>query len=95
MFRGREARHPEVGERLCERIVGDIEHLATATPPVMGGRDMTMTLTPKGRRDGGPGVRQPRQPRDRDPSRVRRRGREPSVPDLGEDLVGAGHGGGL
>lgn len=94
MFRGREAQHPEVGERLCQRIVDDTAHLATATPPIMGGRDMTMTLTPKGRRDGGPGVREPRSPRDNDPSRVRRRGREPRLPDPDGDLVGAGHAGG-
>lgn len=86
MFRGREVTRPEMGERLCQRIADDMADIATSTEPVMGGRDMTMTLTPKGRRQGGPGVREPR-PSDRGPKsgRVRRSGGIPSVPDPSED----------
>ncbi|HEX2435410.1 MAG TPA: translation initiation factor IF-3 [Solirubrobacterales bacterium] len=47
MFRGREQAHPERGRALLERLVGDIEPLATIEQePEQEGRNMTMLLAP-------------------------------------------------
>jgi translation initiation factor IF-3 len=47
MFRGREQAHPERGQRLLERLFGDVEELATIEQePEREGRNMTMLLAP-------------------------------------------------
>jgi translation initiation factor IF-3 len=47
MFRGREQAHPERGQRLLERLFGDVEELATIEQePLREGRNMTMLLAP-------------------------------------------------
>ena len=54
MFRGREQAHPERGRMLLDRLVGDIEPLATIEQePEQEGRNMTMLLgADLGRRPG-------------------------------------------
>lgn len=68
MFRGREVAHPELGRVIVDRLVVDVGDIANADYPRMSGRDMVMILTPRGRREGGPGVREPRRPRGPTPS---------------------------
>ena len=47
MFRGREQAHPERGRRLLERLVGDLDDLATGEQePEQEGRNMHMLLAP-------------------------------------------------
>jgi translation initiation factor IF-3 len=47
MFRGREQAHPERGQRLLERLFGDLGELATIEQePEREGRNMTMLLAP-------------------------------------------------
>ena len=47
MFRGREQAHPERGRRLLERLVGDLDTLATVeSDPEQEGRNMHMLLAP-------------------------------------------------
>jgi translation initiation factor IF-3 len=47
MFRGRETVHPELGQRLLERLAEDVSDLAKVdTPPKLDGRNMTMVLGP-------------------------------------------------
>ncbi len=47
MFRGREQAHPERGRRLLERLVGDLDDLATVEQePEQEGRNMHMLLAP-------------------------------------------------
>jgi translation initiation factor IF-3 len=47
MFRGRETVHPELGQRLLERLAQDVADLAKIdTPPKLDGRNMTMVLGP-------------------------------------------------
>jgi translation initiation factor IF-3 len=47
MFRGREQAHPERGRMLLDRLVTDIEPLATIEQePEQEGRNMTMLLAP-------------------------------------------------
>jgi translation initiation factor IF-3 len=47
MFRGREQAHPERGRRLLDRMVGDLEGLATIEQdPEQEGRNMHMLLAP-------------------------------------------------
>ena len=47
MFRGRETVHPELGQRLLERLAQDVSDLAKVdTPPKLDGRNMTMVLGP-------------------------------------------------
>ena len=47
MFRGREQAHPERGRMLLERLVGDVEGLATIEQePEQEGRNMHMLLAP-------------------------------------------------
>lgn len=47
------------------RLAAEMADVASADTPRMGGRDMVMILTPKGRGEGGPGVREPRRPAPR------------------------------
>lgn len=48
MFRGREVVHPELGERILDRIVEELGELCRIEkPPSMEGRQMVMILTPK------------------------------------------------
>lgn len=72
MFRGREAARPETGRAIIDRLTGEVGDIANRDEPRMGGRDMTVTFTPKGRRDGGPGVREPRRPNGPPPAARRR-----------------------
>ncbi len=47
MFRGRETVHPELGQRLLDRLSEEVEELAKVdTPPKLDGRNMTMVLSP-------------------------------------------------
>jgi bacterial translation initiation factor 3 (bIF-3) len=47
MFRGREMSHPELGQRLLERVAKDLEGLAVVEmKPELLGRDMNMLLAP-------------------------------------------------
>ena len=47
MFRGREQAHPERGRRLLDRLVGDLDSLATVEQePEQEGRNMHMLLAP-------------------------------------------------
>ncbi|MBS4023564.1 MAG: translation initiation factor IF-3 [Dethiobacter sp.] len=48
MFRGREITHPELGQRLLQRLAKDLEELANVErEPKVEGRNMVMILTPK------------------------------------------------
>ena len=54
MYRGREMTHPERGERLLLRLAEDVGELgAIEQRPNQDGRNMTMTLAPTGRTEGG------------------------------------------
>jgi translation initiation factor IF-3 len=54
MFRGREMTHPERGERLLLRLAEDVGELGTIEQrPNQDGRNMTMTLAPTARQEGG------------------------------------------
>lgn len=47
MFRGREMAHPELGERILNRVAEDLKDLAVVEmKPEMLGRDMNMLLAP-------------------------------------------------
>ena len=47
MFRGREVAHPELGERILNRVTEDLKELAVVEmKPEMLGRDMNMLLAP-------------------------------------------------
>lgn len=47
MFRGREVAHPELGERILNRVAEDLKDLAVVEmKPEMLGRDMNMLLAP-------------------------------------------------
>lgn len=47
MFRGRETVHPELGQRLLDRLAEDVSEIAKVdTPPKLDGRNMTMVLGP-------------------------------------------------
>ncbi|NPA12721.1 MAG: translation initiation factor IF-3 [Aquificae bacterium] len=49
-FRGRENVHPELGEKLANRIIQDLEDVAKVEkPPKKEGRNMLFTLVPKGK----------------------------------------------
>ncbi|MBK3332973.1 translation initiation factor IF-3 [Persephonella atlantica] len=48
-FRGRENVHPELGEKLANRIIEDVSDIAKVEkPPKKEGRNMLFTLVPKG-----------------------------------------------
>ncbi len=48
-FRGRENIHPEIGEKLANRIIEDVSDIAKVEkPPKKEGRNMLFTLVPKG-----------------------------------------------
>ena len=47
-FRGRENIHPEIGEKLAQRIINDVSDIALVEKkPVKEGRNMLFTLVPK------------------------------------------------
>ena len=47
-FRGRENAHPEIGRRILERLLGDLELLAVAeTPPQKEGNQLHTILAPR------------------------------------------------
>ncbi|MGQ9753858.1 MAG: translation initiation factor IF-3 [Thermaceae bacterium] len=53
MFRGREVSHPELGERLLQRVAEDLKDLAVVEmKPELLGRDMNMLLSPVTKRAG-------------------------------------------
>jgi translation initiation factor IF-3 len=80
MFRGRETVHPELGQRLLDRLAEEVSELAKVdTPPKLDGRNMTMVLSPH--RDSAP-KQQPQQK----PTRTRRSSQSrPPQPDEGEE----------
>jgi translation initiation factor IF-3 len=50
-FRGREMAHPEIGEKLMNQMLDDLEEIATVeTPMKMFGRMLTMVLAPGGKK---------------------------------------------
>ena len=61
MFRGRETVHPELGQRLLDRLADEVQEIAKVdTPPKLDGRNMTMVLSPH--KDNVPSRPQPQQP---------------------------------
>jgi translation initiation factor IF-3 len=53
MFKGREMVHPELGQRLLERVAGEVSEIATVeAAPKLDGRNMVMVLAPV-RKTGG------------------------------------------
>jgi translation initiation factor IF-3 len=47
-FRGRENVHPELGDKLAQRIIEDVSDVAVVEkPPVKEGKNMMFTLIPK------------------------------------------------
>jgi len=47
-FRGREITHAEFGKKLLERMLGELEDVATVErPPILEGRNMVMVMIPK------------------------------------------------
>ncbi len=47
MFRGREMAHTELGQRILDRLVQDLDGLATVDqPPKLDGRNMVMVIAP-------------------------------------------------
>ncbi|MGH2812176.1 MAG: translation initiation factor IF-3 [Actinomycetota bacterium] len=53
MFKGREMVHPELGQRLLERVAGEVSEIATVeAAPKLDGRNMVMVLAPV-RKPGG------------------------------------------
>jgi translation initiation factor IF-3 len=82
MFRGRETVHPELGQRLLDRLAEEVSELAKVdTPPKLDGRNMTMVLSPH--KDSAPKQPQQQQPR---PSRSRRSSQaRPPQPDEGAE----------
>jgi translation initiation factor IF-3 len=47
-FRGREITHAEFGKKLLERMLGELEEVATVErPPTLEGRNMVMVMIPK------------------------------------------------
>jgi len=50
MFRGREMAHPELGQRILERLARDLEPIAhVEVPAKLDGRNMTMVFAPNKR----------------------------------------------
>jgi translation initiation factor IF-3 len=50
MFRGREMAHPELGQKILERLAQDLEPIAhVEVPPKLDGRNMTMVFAPNKR----------------------------------------------
>jgi translation initiation factor IF-3 len=62
MFRGREIARPERGVALIDMIAARVADVARHDTPRQTGRDLTVVFTPRGRRDGGAGVKHPRRP---------------------------------
>jgi translation initiation factor IF-3 len=63
MFRGREMAHTELGQRILDRLVEDLDGLATVEQPAkLDGRNMVMVLAPtkkpapRGRAEPAPAV---------------------------------------
>jgi translation initiation factor IF-3 len=53
-FRGREMAHPEIGRRILERLLGELEEVAIAeTMPRMEGNQMHTILSRKAQGGGG------------------------------------------
>jgi len=74
MFRGRETVHPELGQRLLDRLAEEVSDIAKVdTPPKLDGRNMTMVLSPH--KDNVPN--RPRQ-QQQQPSRTRRNQSRPA-----------------
>ncbi|WP_350345104.1 translation initiation factor IF-3 [Proteinivorax tanatarense] len=48
MFRGREVTHPQIGQRLCERVAEEVADIGTVEKKAkLEGRNMIMVLAPK------------------------------------------------
>ena len=53
MFRGREVTHSRIGQEILERLVDELEEIASVErPPKLEGHTMTMVLVPKKALDG-------------------------------------------
>jgi translation initiation factor IF-3 len=53
MFRGREVQHPELGEKLLQRLADDLEDIGRIeSQPNLDGRNMVMVLAPRGEAGG-------------------------------------------
>lgn len=53
MFRGRERTHPQIGEQILQRLVGELGELASVErAPKLEGHTMTMILAPRKKADG-------------------------------------------
>lgn len=51
MFRGREMAHPELGEKVTERFVQELEDIAQIeAPPRRMGRNLSLVLAPQGKK---------------------------------------------
>jgi translation initiation factor IF-3 len=81
MFRGRETVHPELGQRLLDRLADEVQEIAKVdTPPKLDGRNMTMVLSPH--RDNVPSRPQPQQttrPRRGAGGQAREQAKKPEV----------------
>jgi translation initiation factor IF-3 len=63
MFRGREMAHTELGMKILDRLVQDLEGLATVeVSPKLDGRNMTMVIAPTKR----PAAKEPRRTEERE-----------------------------
>lgn len=50
-FRGREMAHPEIGEKLMQKLVEDLEEISTAEAPLkLFGRSLLVVLAPGGKK---------------------------------------------
>jgi translation initiation factor IF-3 len=71
MFRGREMAHTELGKRILDRLVEDLDGLATVDQPSkLDGRNMVMVIAPtkkpsrKGGPESAPSVQEEREPEE-------------------------------
>jgi translation initiation factor IF-3 len=65
MFRGREMAHTELGQRILDRLVEDLDGLATVEQPSkLDGRNMVMVLAPTKRPAARPKARERAQERE-------------------------------
>lgn len=66
IFRGRQMRHPEHGQRVMEQVVDELGDVAKVEArPRMMGRRMTMLLSPLPTKPGAKGVAAPKKPAEK------------------------------
>ena len=86
MFRGREMAHTELGRRILDRLVNDLEGLAVVeAAPKQDGRNMVMVIAPTKKQVAAARAEQPRprEPRAEDAGRHEPRAEEPLPADSG------------